>query len=142
MELNTGNTVIKLKTANPDTKVSEFISCLMTAANITHKMHLKTTGVGSYATHSALNELYDALPGFADDIAEKFQGYNQRLLPVTAGMNEASFLNMEPVAFTKWLLNYVETNRSVFGSNSMIQNIVDELIASISKTLYKLTFLS
>ena len=47
---------------------------LMEAAVTFHKLHLKVKDLGSYAAHKALNDLYEALPGHADDLAEGFQG--------------------------------------------------------------------
>ena len=53
-----------------ETSVAACVSELMNAATSFHKLHLKITGIGSYAGHKALNELYDALPDHADDLAE------------------------------------------------------------------------
>ncbi len=47
---------------------------LMDAALKFHVLHLTIVGPGSFAAHKALNELYDALPGHADAIAEGYQG--------------------------------------------------------------------
>lgn len=124
------------------TKVAEFIDCIMVGAVITHKMHLKVTGVGSYAKHKALNELYDALPEHADDLTEKFQGYHGVLIPTYPSQDQTPYLKMEPLAYVEWLLQYVENNRSCFGSITMLQNLVDELVASVAECRYKLKFLS
>ena len=62
------------KTNSVDTMVANLVTELMNAATSFHKLHLKVTGVGSYASHKALNELYDALPDHADDVAEGYQG--------------------------------------------------------------------
>ncbi len=59
---------------NVDSLTSACVTELMNAAQSFHKLHLKITGTGSYAAHKALNELYDALPGHADDLADGFQG--------------------------------------------------------------------
>jgi hypothetical protein len=49
-------------------------------------------GAGSYAAHKALNDLYDALPGHADDLAEGFQGAAEKLLSYkTANIEYSSF---------------------------------------------------
>ena len=56
---------------------------LMNAAVSFHKLHLKVTGPGSYAAHKALNDLYDALPGHADDLVEGYQGAAEKLLSYT-----------------------------------------------------------
>ena len=56
-------------------------------------------------------------------------------------MDIKPFYNMQPIEFVTWLLNYVNEYRSVFGNNTSLQNMVDELLADIASTKYKLTFL-
>ena len=70
-------------TGSLDSMVSACVSELMNAGTAIHKLHLKITSTGSYAAHKALNELYDALPGHADDLAEGFQGASEKLLTYT-----------------------------------------------------------
>ena len=60
--------------------VATCVTELMNARTSFHKLHLKVTGVGSYASHKALNELYDALPDHADALAEGYQGATEKLL--------------------------------------------------------------
>lgn len=61
-------------------QVADMVCEFMNAATSFHKLHLKVTGVGSYAAHTALNELYDAMPGHADVLAESYQGATEQLL--------------------------------------------------------------
>lgn len=61
-----------------DEKIFPFISefaarCWMMQAS-THHMHLGITRAGSYATHKALNEIYDMFPDWVDSIVEASQG--------------------------------------------------------------------
>ena len=132
--------VIEIKPKSDTTKVGEFINCILLAAPIIHAMHLRVSGSGAYAAHKALNELYEALPEHADDLAEKWQGFNGALLEYPV-MDIKPFYNMQPIEFVTWLLNYVNEYRSVFGNNTSLQNMVDELLADIASTKYKLTFL-
>ena len=66
-----------------DSMTAACVSELMNAAVSFHKLHLKVQGAGSYAAHKALNELYDALPGHADDLAEGYQGASEKILTYT-----------------------------------------------------------
>jgi len=132
----------KLTIKSTSISIEQFAGCLMTMAVVLHKHHLKVTGVGSYAAHKALNSLYDALPGYADSFIETYQGYYGKLLTNYTSMDEAPYLAMTPLEAVTWLLKYVEDSRTIFGSNSMLQNKVDELLAEISSAKYKLTFLS
>ena len=130
------------KMNNGTSKVAEFIDCIMVGAVILHKMHLRVQGPGSYATHKALNELYDALPDHADDLVEKYQGFNGVIIENYPSMDQTPYLRMEPLEYVEWLMKYVEDYRSCFGTTSMLQNLLDELTASIAETRYKLKFLS
>ena len=50
-------------------KVPDLVVEMLDAANKFHVLHLIVTGQSSYAQHKALNELYDALPGLADQVS-------------------------------------------------------------------------
>jgi len=124
------------------TEVAEFIDCLLTGAAIVHKMHLRETGQGSFAAHLALNDLYDKLPEHADDLAEKYQGKMGVLLPDVSVVDQLEYLKMGHLEYVEYLINYVETDRVVFGDCSPLQNLVDELLATLYTARYKLKFLS
>lgn len=122
--------------------IEQFIDCIMTMAVVFHKLHLQTKGQGSYAQHKALNEIYDALPDHADGLVESYQGYYGKLIENYPSMDQLPYLKMTPLEAVSKLLIYVEDNRKVFGTNSMLQNQVDELVKLVSEIKYKLTFLS
>jgi len=63
-----------------DSMTADLVVEIMNSATSFHKLHLQVTGNGSYAQHIALNEIYDALPGLADTIAEGYQGACEVLL--------------------------------------------------------------
>ena len=73
-----------------DMMTGSYVQSLMNAATSFHKLHLQVTGVGSYAQHKALNEIYDALPDLADGIAEGYQGACEVILDYP---EEAFYLN-------------------------------------------------
>ena len=60
--------------------LAELVTELLDAASKTHILHLMVKGSSSYAQHKALNQLYDALPGLADGIAESWQGATGEIL--------------------------------------------------------------
>ena len=63
-----------------DQMTGVYVHELMNATTSIHKLHLKVTGEGSFAQHKALGELYEALPGLVDGIAEGYQGACEMLL--------------------------------------------------------------
>lgn len=119
--------------------VAHFIQCLLSARDLLHKKHWATN---SFSAHLGLEELYTKLPDYADELVEKHQGFYGELLNFSK-IPPHTINNAEtPLELATYLLNYVIENRGVFGDNSMLQNIVDELVGDIAKAKYKLQFLS
>lgn len=123
-----------------DHMVSSCVSELMNAATSFHKLHLKVTGEGSYAAHKALNELYDALPGHADVLAEGYQGAAEKILTY----NSVSCRTLDDVGDA---INYLrDMHSSVTKLQGMlpyseIVNNLDLVKDIINSTKYKLLFL-
>ena len=51
-------------------ETSQVVTTLMNATTSLHKLHLQVSGVGSFAQHSSLNELYNTMHEHADKLAE------------------------------------------------------------------------
>lgn len=126
----------------PELEVAEFIDCILVGAVIVHKMHLRVTGPGSYATHKALNELYDTLPNHGDALAEGYQGKMGIILPNVAEVDQMEYLKMSPLEYVEYLIKDVEEDRVVFGDCPTMQTLVDNLMIDLYSARYKLKFLS
>lgn len=113
-------------------QASEFINALLEAAATIHKQHLMTTGPGSFAAHEALGDVYDQLEAGADDLAESFMGCQRTGL--SFGGVDASNYSSE----TRRIYEYIEANRGMMGSESHIQNLVDEVLDKLARNLFKL----
>ena len=123
-----------------DTMTAACVSELMNGATSFHKLHLKVSGAGSYAAHKALNDLYDALPGHADDLAEGYQGASSKLLTYS----EASPRKLESVADAISYLNDMTAMINGLQAKmpySEIVNSLDTVKDTINSARYKLTFL-
>ena len=120
--------------------VSACVSELMNAATSMHKLHLKISGMGSYAGHKALNELYDALPGHADDLAEGFQGAAEKLLEYTdvAPRNLASV--NDAISYIREMTNMVNMLQSQLPYSELV-NDLDNVKSTLNSAKYKLVFL-
>ena len=131
-----------LKSASPtDAMVASCVTELMNAATSFHKLHLKVTGVGSYASHKALNELYDALPDHADDVAEGYQGATEVLLKY----KEPSTRILETVEDAIWYIKDLKemvTKLQDVLPYSEIVNDLDNVKSTLNGVKYKLKFLS
>jgi hypothetical protein len=114
--------------------MAELVMRLMNAVTISHAQHL---GAKSYSVHMALNDFYNGIGENADEIAEKWQGAYGQLLEFP----DPAPLEKEPLAFLQGLRQWIEQNRAEACDDSEIQNLIDEAMALIDGTLYKLRFL-
>jgi DNA-binding ferritin-like protein len=121
------------------TIIGEFVGTLLHSATITHFMHLKVSGEGSFARHSALGTYYDEIVDLTDTLAEAIQGCYGELIEDYPTM--FANVNSEPLEYLLMLKDYVANNRSVMPQESNIQNEIDTIATLIDSTLYKLTFL-
>lgn len=122
------------------TQTAALANELMNAATSFHKLHLKVTGLGSYAAHKALNEIYDALPGHADDLVEGFQGAAEKILDLPNTMPRTLNTVEEALSYLRDLSSQVDSLQSVM-PYSQIVNDLDNVKSSIDGVKYKLLFL-
>lgn len=113
---------------------SEFITRLLHGSTAVHMHHLMVEGPGSYAAHQALG-MYSDLADLADGLAESYMGCTGQKLTFGGG----SFtIAADPIAEVQGLYDYVESKRGMMGSESHIQNDIDEVCTLLASTLYKL----
>lgn len=119
---------------------------LMDAATKFHILHLTVTGSGSYAAHKALNELYDALPGHADDIAEGYQGATGEIPKYPADMPgnvcaPAMSSVKEAISYIEELYDKICKLQDAITYSEII-NDLDTIKSTLNSAKYKLKFLS
>jgi len=123
-----------------EAKTAALVSELMNAATSIHKIHLKVTGLGSFAAHKALNELYDALPGHADDLAEGFQGAAEKLLTYEDIAPKTLNSVEESLSYMRELVKQVTSLQQVMPYSEIV-NDLDLVKSTINSIKYKLLFL-
>lgn len=123
-----------------DSATAACVTELMNAATSFHKLHLKVQGSGAYAAHKALNELYDALPGHADDLAEGYQGAAERILEYTESSPRTLASPTEGLSYIRDLITMV-TGLQAKMPYSEIVNDLDLVKSTLNSTKYKLLFL-
>lgn len=128
-----GNQAVKDDEGNQT--LSEFVSCLLHSAVITHIMHWQTE---SYAAHKALGEYYEEIPDLVDAAVEAYQGKTKVILRDFPVEDIAEYQKMTPLAYLEYLSNDMTENRQLFGEDSEIQNLVDAIADLIDSTMYKL----
>jgi DNA-binding ferritin-like protein len=125
---------------NCDTMTAACVSELMNAGTSFHKLHLKITGMGSYAAHKALNELYDAMPGHADDLAEGYQGASEKLLTYSEVGARTLDTVEDALVYLRDLTNMVNALQAKMPYSELV-NSLDTVKDTINSGKYKLKFL-
>jgi hypothetical protein len=112
----------------------EFVLTLMHAQTNAHILHLQTR---SYAEHKALQGFYEGIDSLVDSYVEAYQG--------KYGIVDDYPIEYEaPTGAIEYLVtlnDYVAQARANMPQDSELQNIIDEIVALIDSTLYKLRFL-
>lgn len=118
-----------ISSIKPEVYLGQFFN----SRDVMHLAHLQTT---SYSEHKALNSYYDGLLPLLDDMIEVYFGCIGKKLSIK--IPGAEYINAE--THLKQFKEYVKKHRNVLGSDRTdVQNILDEIIALINKTLYLLT---
>jgi len=121
-------------------EVGEVVTCLMNASTSLHKLHLKITGVGSYAAHNALSG-YDKFHDFADDLAEGFQGAYGEILKYEEELPQKLSSVKEAISFLDYVKEEVTDLQSKLPYSEII-NQLDIIKEHVNGMKYKLMFLS
>jgi DNA-binding ferritin-like protein len=136
----------KVASAKGKVTVPGLVVELMDASTKFHILHLTITGPGSYAAHKALNELYDALPGLADNIAEGYQGATGEIPKYPADM--PANVCAPAMSSVKEAISYIEELHSKISKlqdavpYTEIVNDLDAIKSTLNSAKYKLKFLS
>lgn len=121
---------------------SKFFSKIFEARQMAHVYHLQVKGdMGSHAAHTALNEYYDGLLEFLDELIEVYQGQygiveNYEMIDTkdTNSKDKIEYF-LEFVKFIK------DTRKTTFSDeDTHLHNIIDEVVALTYKLIYKLKF--
>lgn len=119
--------------------IAKFISTLLASRTQAHIFHWQAIGEDSGAKHLALGAYYEEIVGLVDDLVESYQGK----YGIITGYNGPSTFreDNDPLKYFTALNTYVEMTRAGLTQDSYIQNQVDEIVALIETTLYKLQYL-
>ncbi len=126
---------------NPaDSQTAACVTELMNAATSFHKLHLKVQGPGSFSEHKALNELYDALPGHADAIAEGYQGACEKILQYEDFAPRILNNVEDALSYLREMKLMINGLQEIM-PHSEIVNDLDNVKSTINSIKYKLLFL-
>jgi hypothetical protein len=121
--------------------MEDLIATLFLSREFAHRRHLAVTGPGSYAAHKALRSFYDHIVDRADAIAEAYQGRNGLMdeIPYLDGPKGKKSI----AATATWLENQMDKITEMRydccpKTDTAIQNLIDEAIATYLSVIYKL----
>ena len=118
--------------------MGQFISTLFASRTQAHIFHLQTP---SFAAKKALNDYYDEIVGITDGLVESYQG-KYGIITGYGNIALQEYQSCEAIiVFFETLCMYVEKSRQLICQDSYIQNQIDEIVALIKSTIYKLRFL-
>ena len=123
-----------------DSMTAACVSELMNAATSFHKLHLKVTGIGSFAAHTALNALYDALPDHADVLAEGYQGASEKLLEYQDVSSRSLSSVEDGISYLRDMYAMVTSLQAKMPYSELV-NALDNVKVTIASAKYKLIFL-
>ena len=123
-----------------DTMVASCASELMNATTSFHKLHLKITGDGSFAVHTALNPFYQSLHDHADNLVEGYQGVSEKLLEYSEVSPRILDTVADGVAYLRDMYAMVNKLQAMLPYSEIVNNL-DLVKDSINSTKYKLLFL-
>lgn len=127
-------------TGSVDSMTAACVSELMNAATAIHKLHLRVTGTGSHAAHTALKEIYDALPDHADTLAEGYQGASEKLLVYKEVAPKTLNTVAEAIDYLREISEMVNGLQEKIPYSEIV-NDLDMIKSTINSGKYKLIFL-
>jgi hypothetical protein len=114
---------------------SEFISVLHQAKTQGHIWHNQTT---LYPEHKALGHFYEGITEHIDSLVESLQGYGPRIIGYST-KPLVDWKEGQSYEYLKGLCEYVANEREGLGSQSWVQNQVDEIMQFLYQIKYELT---
>ena len=118
---------------------AKFVSKLFESREMAHVYHLQITGEGSYAGHKALDEYYNGILDLIDELIETYQGQYD-IIEHYDMINTDGTKSVDKIQYFIDLAEFIKSTRKVafLEEDSHLQNIIDEAVGLIYRTLYKL----
>lgn len=116
--------------------IGRLVATMFVAREYAHRAHLRVTGPGSFAKHSALGDFYNKIISNADALVEAYQGRHDIIEIPYLPLPEEE----DPVKVLEQLLSDVENLRydAVDKKDTALQNLIDTVVETFLSTLYKL----
>jgi DNA-binding ferritin-like protein len=123
---------------NSDKTAGLLAAHLFLARDMAHRAHLRTSGRGSFADHSALGTFYEELIDKADEFVECYQGEYETLLDIPLMDNE---YEGEIRDVLKQIKAWIQDNRDATTDDTSLLNLIDDIVKLFQRTNFKLQYL-
>lgn len=139
---------------SPKAVAGELVLRCFHASTTAHVLHLQTD---SFAAHTALGEFYEQIIEQADELAECYQGVYGRIGEFPSGGEYKSGVDYKNgvklmADLRKWIIDNrysicpeeaeaKHDEEEEEKEDTELQNLIDEIVALIDRTAYKLRFL-
>lgn len=119
----------------------KFFSKLFESREMAHIYHLQVRGEeGSFAKHEALGKYYEGVLDFIDEIIEVYQG-QYGVVDGYDVIDTKDTATKDVIAYFEDLAGYIKHARKcIDAEDTHIHNFIDEVVALVYKTLYRLKF--
>lgn len=121
---------------------AKFFSKLLESREMAQVYHWTVKGdMGSHAAHTALNEYYDSIIEKIDDLVEIYQGQYD-LIEEYDVIDTKESKTKDKIEYFQEVVQFIKDTRykAILEEDTHLQNIIDEVVATIYKLLYKLRF--
>ena len=120
---------------------AKLFSKLFESREMAHIYHLQVNGEpGSHAKHTALGDYYDDVLGLIDSIIEVFQG-QYGIVEEYDVIDTKETNSKDTIEYFNELARFIKEERKCINAeDTHLHNIIDEVVALVYRTLYKLKF--
>ena len=121
--------------------VSKFLSKLLESREMAQVYHWTVKGdMGSHAAHLALEAYYTGIIESIDEIVEVYSG-QYGLIEEYSVIDTKETKSTDKLEYFKEVVEWIREERKCFDEkDTHIHNIVDEVVALLYRTIYKLTY--
>lgn len=130
------------QTTTEKSGASKFASKMFESREMAHVYHLQVKGdTGSHAAHLALNEYYDEILEFIDDLIEAYQGQYE-IIEEYQTIDTTDTKTKDKLDYFNELAQFIKENRKTCFNqeDTHLQNTIDEMLALVYRTIYKLKY--
>jgi DNA-binding ferritin-like protein len=139
---NTSQSIESGESTEVKNEPAKFFSKLLESREMAQVYHWTVKGEqGSHSSHTALNDYYDSVIDLIDTLVEVYQGQYD-IIEEYDVIDTKETKSKDKIEYFKDIANFIKENRyeSISREDTHLQNIIDEIVSTIYRLIYKLRF--